>query len=193
MKQDNNRSFFRIDTMIPCGYRILTAEEANRKEPADIQDTQYIEEHFLNDLHKLDEQIKESIVKFSERSNVLGKTLAALDSKLNFIIQTIDTKSLSKSIPLRMVNISASGIMFNVEEKIDINSKVEILLQLPEEDAFIISCDVANIKPQTDGSSSVALKYKGISEENTRKIIFFIQTKELEVANNKHRNTGVDE
>ncbi len=182
MKSKNDRSFFRINAMIPCGYRILSAEEFQNKESSSTLDPSYIEKYFLEDFNKLDEQIKEIVVQIGQKSDLLAKALAALNGKINFILQTVDVKQLSHSIPLKMVNLSAGGIQFKIDENINNNQKIEVLLQLStDKEPLLIMCDIVKVLEEEDGFLT-SLKYRSISEEDRRKLIYFIQNKEIEYA-----------
>jgi len=185
MSAKNNRSFFRINAMIPCGYRVLSAEDAKKRKSANSLDAGYIEEYFLENFHELDEQIKDIVVQIGQKSDILAKALTALNSKINFVMQTVDVKQLTQTIPLRMVNLSAGGIQFEINERLDTSSKVEVLLQLSAEDEpIMILCDIIKTLPKTDGMTLTSLKYNVITEEVRRKLIYFIQSKEIELATN---------
>ncbi len=186
MGSANNRSFFRINTMIPCGYRVLTEEEYLNKNKSTTVDAGYIEEYFLEGFNELDNQIKDVVVQIGQKSDLLAKALTALNSKINFLLQTVDVKQLSRTIPLRMVNLSAGGMQFKIDEKVNSSHKIEILLQLSsEEDPILTVCNIVSSTIEKDGSTLVSLKYNGLSEEDRRKLIYFIQEKEIEFASKK--------
>jgi c-di-GMP-binding flagellar brake protein YcgR len=183
MGTKNNRSFFRINAMVQCGYRVLTTEEAlNKKYPSAI-DANYIEEYFLEDFNQLDQQIKAIVIEIGQKSHLLAKALSNLNSKINFMAQTVDVKQLSNILPTKMVNLSAGGIQLKIEGKIDLTNKVEILLQLSTDEPPIITlCDIVNLSKKQDGSTLTSLKYGSISEDDRRKLIYFVQNKEIEFA-----------
>ncbi len=184
MSISNNRSFFRIDAMIPCGYRIMT-EAASLENPLPVSlDSNYIEEYFLEDFNELEEQIKEITAIISKKSDLVAKALNALNSKINFLVQTVDKKQLTQTIPVRMVNLSAGGLAFKVDQKIDTSYKVDILIQpTQDEEPVLARCDIVKVIPEADGSNTIALEYQSISEDNRRKLVYFIQSKEIEYAN----------
>ncbi|MBD3821015.1 MAG: PilZ domain-containing protein, partial [Thiotrichales bacterium] len=109
MSTQNNRSFFRIDVMLPCSYHVISEEESIENPLPTSPDASYIEKYFLQDLQGLDEQITDIIEQINQKSNLLARALTAMNSKINFVLQTIDQKQLSRTIPQRMVNISAGG------------------------------------------------------------------------------------
>lgn len=186
MSSSNNRSFFRIDVMLPCSYRVLSEEESIEKPLPSPPDANYIEQYFLEDLHQLDEQITEIITQISQKSTLLSKALTAMNSKINFFMQTIDQKQLTRTIPQRMVNISAGGLAFKVEEPIQKSDKVDILIQpLPDESPVLVRCNIVKIIPEQENVSTVALEFQSMSEDDRRKLVYFIQSKEIEFA---HQN-----
>lgn len=184
MKTKNNRSFFRIDAMIPCGYKMMTKKQSEKNPIPTSLDSSYIEEYFLEGFHELDEQIKEITVQISQKSHLLSQALTALNSKINFLMQTVDYKQLARTIPVRMVNLSAGGLAFKINEHVDLSCKVDILIQpIPDQDPILARCNIVKIVSETDGSTTISLEYQDLSEDDRRKLVYFIQSKEIEYAN----------
>jgi len=186
MDSKNSRSFFRIDVMLPCSYRIISSEVA-QKNPLPLQaDSSYIEKYFMENLNELDEQIHTVISQIGQKSTLLATALTALNSKLNFLLQTVDKKQLVHAIPQQMVNISAGGVAIKVQEPVTENDKVDLLIQpLEEEPPILVRCNIVKIIPDKDiaTASTVALEYEYLSEDDRRKLVYFIQSKEIEMAN----------
>lgn len=184
MSQNNHRSFFRIDVMLPCSYHIITEAESIEAPVPTSPDSSYIEKYFLQDLQGLDEQITEIIEQINGKSALLAKALTMMNNKINFVMQTIDHKQLSRTIPHRMVNISAGGLAFKVDEEVTKNHKIDVLIQpLPEESPILTRCNIVKVIPENDGTSTVALEFQGLNEDDRRKLVYFIQMKEIEFAN----------
>lgn len=184
------RLFFRIDAMLPCSYRVVSKEDAEQHPLPSNPDASYIEKYFMDNLGELDEQINELISQINTKSTVLATVLKAINSKVNFFIQTMDESQLTHSIPQRMVNISAGGISFDVHEHVELEDKIDLLLKpLKDEAPILIRCNVVKLIPK--GSSNiVALEFQNISEDERRKIVYFIQTKEIEIANKKREEAA---
>lgn len=184
------RSFFRIDVMLPCSYRVLSQEEAQSKPLPSNPDASYIEKYFMDNLSELDEQISQLIGQISSRSSVLASVLTAMNSKINFLLQTIDEDQLTHSIPQRMVNISAGGIAIEMHDPVGTSNKVDLLLKpLRDESPILVRCKVVKIIPK-DNINLVALEFEDITEDDRRKIVYFIQTKEIEMANKRRAEEG---
>ena len=181
----DQRSFYRIDVMMPCSYRILSKIEAENTPLPFTPDAKYIEEYFMQNLAQLDDQINEVISHINQKSTLLATALTAMNSKINFILSTIDNKQLTRAIPQRLVNLSGGGIAINIEEKINPTDKLDLLIKpLPNEDPILVRCNIVKITPSNEPSSGaiVALSYENLSEEDRRKLVYFIQAKEIELA-----------
>ncbi|BBP43058.1 PilZ domain-containing protein [Thiosulfativibrio zosterae] len=181
----DQRSFFRLDVTLPCSYRVISAEEAQAHPLPSSPDTSYIEKYFLENLGQLDEQINDIINQIGSKSLLMATALTAINSKINFILQTVDQKQLTKAIPQRMVNLSASGLAFDVEETVTINDKIDLLIQpLKDESPILVRCNIVKVMPGKScaNCSMVALEYAKLSEDDRRKLVYFIQSKEIEMA-----------
>ncbi len=188
MRRDK-RSYYRIDVIMPCSYRVLTNEEAEKTPLPDNPDSKYIEEYFMTNLAELDSQINEVISQINLKSSLLASALTAMNSKINFLLQTIDEKQLSRAIPQRLVNLSGGGIAIDIEEPVTITDKIDLLIKpLPEESPILVRCDIVSIKPLPEEDSegyTVALFYQALSEDDRRKLVYFVQSKEIEYAQKK--------
>jgi len=190
MRRDK-RSYYRIDVIMPCSYRILSLKEAEETVLPSSPDSKYIEEYFMTNLAQLDEQITEVISHINQKSSLLASAMTAMNSKINFLLQTIDEKQLSRAIPQRLVNLSGGGIAIDVEEEVSPTDKVDLLIKpLPDEAPILVRCDIVSIKPLTDDSegSTIALSYQALSEDDRRKLVYFIQSKEIEYAQKKRNS-----
>lgn len=184
----DQRSYYRIDVIMPCSYRILSLEQAIETVLPSTPDSKYIEEYFMENLTQLDAQINEVISHINQKSSLLASALTAMNSKINFLLQTIDEKQLSRAIPQRLVNLSGGGIAIDVEENVKLTDKVDLLIKpLQNESPILVRCDVISVTPLADGSegSTIALSYQSLSEDDRRKLVYFIQAKEIEFAQKK--------
>jgi len=180
---NEQRNFFRLDVMLPCSYRILTAEEARYSELPTDPDSGFIERYFMDNLVKLDDHINELIGQIGTKSTLISTVLTALNNKINFMLQTIDEDQLTHNIPQRMVNLSAGGLSFTISEKIDESCFVDVLLRpLKNEHTILARCKVVKIIPTGD-TKKAALEFVSLTEEDRRILVYFIQTKEVELVN----------
>jgi len=189
MKKDQ-RLFYRIDAIMPCSYRILDQSDLDSVTLPENPDSKYIEDHFMKNLTQLDEQISEVISQINVKSSLLASALDAMNSKINFMLQTIDADQLTRAIPQRLVNLSAGGISFVVNEAVEFEDKIDLLIHpILNEKPILIRCDIVNVTPlsKEEESYRVSLKYQNLPEDDRRKLVYFIQTKEIELAQ-KERN-----
>jgi hypothetical protein len=195
MKNDQ-RSFFRIDVMLPCSYRIVPQDAVEQTPLPSSPDSKYIEEYFMQNLAELDTQINEVIAQINVKSSLLAAALTAMNSKINFMMQTIDANQLSRAIPQRLVNLSGGGISFTINEMINPTDKIDLLFKPLEDEApVLVRCDLVNITPIVDEENTyrVSLSYTHLSEEDRRKVLFFIQSKEIEYAQiERKKNQDID-
>lgn len=179
----NNRSFFRIDVMMPCSYRILSYQEASETTLPEHPNATYIEKHFMHDLVTLDQHLHDIIGKIGEKSELVSQAMTLLNNKIDFFIQTLDEKQLAKSIPQRMVNISGGGVAIKVHRVPNKEDKVDLLIKpLVDEDPILIRCNIIKITPDENGHATVALEFHHLGAENRRKLLYFVQSKEIEFA-----------
>lgn len=189
MRRDK-RSYYRIDVIMPCSYRILSAEEAEETQLPSTPDSKYIEDYFMTNLTQLDEHINEVVSQINQKSTVLASALTAMNSKINFLLQTIDEKQLSRAIPQRLVNLSGGGIAIDVEEDVTVEDKIDLLIKpLPDEAPILVRCDIVSVKPlaNKEEGATIALSYQSLSEDDRRKLVYFIQSKEIEFAQKKRK------
>ena len=177
----DQRTFYRIDVQMPCSYRVLSQQEAEETALPLNPDAKYIEEYFMSNLAQLDEHINEIISHINEKSSLLAMALTAINSKINFVLETIDDTQLTRAIPTRNVNLSGGGIAIDVEESVTKSDKIDLLFKPLENEAPILArCDIIKITPLELGNN-LALSFQNLSEEDRRKVIFFIQSKEIEM------------
>lgn len=180
----NTRAFFRIDVMMPCTFRRLSIEEAIENPLPTHPDASFLENYFMSGIRDMNSNVQELITQIGAKSAILAEALNALNGKIDFLMQTVDEKSLAKAIPQMMVNLSAGGLAIKMDGDIKESDKVDLLIQpLEEEDPILVRCNIVKLIPESDGKTTVALEYQSISEDDRRKLVYFIQAKEIEFAN----------
>jgi hypothetical protein len=185
-KLQNKRSYYRLNTMLPLSYRIVSAEEAAQNPLPTDPDTRFIENYFLSNLKQLDEQLQQAIDVISKKSDLLASALHALNTKVNLALQTLDKTQLTHMLPLVRVNLSGGGLAFEVNEQVGLTDKVDILMQpLPHEPPILVRSRIVNIQPLPEkgpNAHRIAVEFENLTEEGRRRLIYFIQKKELEQA-----------
>lgn len=187
MSQDKaqNRAYYRIDVLLPMSYRVLSAEEARNPLPA-TADSLFIEQYFMTELSEIDQRIEHAIALISEKSTIMAGALRAINDKLNFLAHTMDENAIKHAIPTIPVNLSAGGMSFDVAQKIEHGAIIDLLLVLDTRaNPLLLRSEVVKIIPQPDGQNMVAVQFHHVSEEARRQLVFFIQSKEIELAREK--------
>lgn len=188
MTQDNNvqkRAYYRMDVIIPMAYRVLTEEEAMVPLPA-TADTMFIESYFSTELNEINARIENTITKIAEKSSIMAAALRAINDKLDVIAHSLGEDAIKHVMPTIPVNISAGGLSFNSSQNMAADAMVDLLLVLNNrEDPILVRSQVVKLIPYPDGTSMAALEFKNLTEEARRQIVYFIQTKEIELAREK--------
>lgn len=185
------RSYFRIDVMMRCSYRVIPAAEVDKNPLPEDTSGGYIEQYMMEDLIKLDKHINDAIVQINERSSLLANAINSINTKLNFLMETLDSSQMLKAIPQRPVNLSGNGIALDIDQDIDLDDKVDLLMQPLENQApILVRASVVNVQPKEYGTMNrIALTYDSLREEDRRKLIYFIQSKEIELAQTAKSST----
>lgn len=177
----SQRRFFRLDVTIPCGYHVLTQQEANIKILPSVPDSKFIEEHFLPSFTKIDEEITKTVELIGQKSRLLADLFQMLNKKIDLLHDQIQFSDLANTLPNRDVNLSGNGIMLAIKGHITKEHKVDIIFKTsPTAEPILLRCTVVNIV--RDGSEQkVALTFDRISEKQQREVVYFLQNKEIEL------------
>jgi c-di-GMP-binding flagellar brake protein YcgR len=179
------RAYYRMDTMLPFSYRVLTDEEASHPLPA-TADAAFIERYFPSALSEIETRVQETIETIREKSSLMAEALAALNDKLNFIMHGLGEEAIKHTLPTVPVNISAGGLSFSVNSTITNNSIIDLLLFLNiQSEPLLLRSHVVKVIPHPDATFTVAVEFINLTEEMRRQLVYFIQTKELELARHK--------
>lgn len=182
----NKRSYYRLNTMLPLSWRRLSAEEAQQQPLPSDPDAQFIESHFLANLQQIDQQLQQAIETIGQKSDLLASALHALNSKVNLALQAVDKRQLAHMMPLVRVNLSAGGLAFDLPFRPEDTDRIDILMQpLPDDAPILVRSHIVNIRPQPEKGPNVhrvAVEFENITEDARRKLIYFLQRKELEQA-----------
>jgi c-di-GMP-binding flagellar brake protein YcgR len=112
-----------------------------------------------------------------------------MNEKLNFLTHTLGDNAIKYVIPTVPVNISAGGLSFDTAQRIEHGSVVDLLLVLNKQDGpIMLRSQVVKIIPHPDGTQMIALEFQHMGEEARRQLVYFIQTKEIELAREKRGN-----
>lgn len=182
------RAYYRMDTMLPFSYRVLSDEESHQPLPA-TADAAFIERYFPSALSEIEARVQESIHTIRDKSALMAEALTALNDKLNFIMHGLGEEAIKHTLPTLPVNISAGGLSFSTNNSIADKSIIDLLLFLNiQAEPLLLRSQVVKVIPHPDATFTVAVEFTNLTEEMRRQLVYFIQTKELELARHKRVN-----
>lgn len=179
------RAYYRMDTMLPLSYRVLSDEEASQPLPA-TADAAFIERYFPSALSEIEARVQESINTIRDKSALMADALSALNEKLNFIMHGLGEEAIKHTLPTVPVNISAGGLSFSVNHPIADKTMIDLLLFLNiQAEPLLLRSQVVKVIAHPDATFTAAVEFTQLTEEMRRQLVYFIQTKELELARHK--------
>lgn len=123
----------------------------------------------------------------------LWKLLTDINTKLSLILEKLqfDEEGFIKA-EVRHVNVSASGIKFRVDEKVDIGDTVEIKMLLPTcpPTGIITYGSVVRSKDLGNGQYEVALHFTDIEDEVRDEIIQYTLKRQRELIRRQRQQRG---
>lgn len=175
-----NRNFFRINVKIPFCYQILSAQEAEAIAAPTESDASFIENSAIKTLKALEDEANEIIELIGQKSSLMAKALAVINKRVSY---AIDSMPKSNNAPVTMVNISAGGMAFDVNEAPSENDKVDVFIQpSPDIKPIVTRCKIVKILPPKFGSQghSLALEFESIVEADRSRLTDWVNRKQLE-------------
>lgn len=149
MTDADRRQFFRINDRVGVAYRVLSDEESL----SEIEHSRRLvaPERQLADYNKTIHQL---LGQLKIKQPVMAELLTAMDNKINFVIDqlALESQLLEKMAhEMKSVNISASGLAFNVDEPVDTGKLVELELLLQPENLHLnLHGEVVDSLPRED-------------------------------------------
>lgn len=176
---ERSRQYFRVDDAFPVNIKKVKDIPAKRSRvflgyPAEREDIE---------IEAPDETI----------SPKLWKLLTDINSKLSLILEKLqfDEEGFVKA-EVRHVNVSASGIRFRLDEKVDPGDTVEIKMLLPTcpPTGIITYGTVVRVKELEDGQYEVALHFTDIEDEVRDEIIQYTLKRQRELIKRQRQLRG---
>ena len=186
MSTEDNRQFVRMDVQIPFLYRIVRKEEADQIKCPSFPDYSYFTDYIAGELKHLDEVISRKVSALNEEFPQIAEVFRLLEQKVEINRERIDSIIQNEEVPLRWINLSATGIGFFANVDLSTTDKVDILYRLDATTPIVIlRCDVVKIVSTGGTRNRVSLQFQKISEKNKRDIVMFLQEKQIEKARRK--------
>ena len=190
MTEEDKREFVRMDVQIPFLYRILSAEDAQKINCPSFPDYTYFTDYIAGELAALDQSISKAVDKVKEQYPEIAETLRLMEQKVEINRERIDAVYQNEEVPLRWVNLSASGVGITANVSAKKTDKVDILYRLDNTTPIVLlRCEVIDVTHVGCTRNKLSLKFDRISEKNMRDIVLFLQEKQIEKA---RRKKGID-
>lgn len=180
-----SRQFFRINVKIPFCYQILSAQEAEKIPAPTDSDARFIQNSAIKTLKALEYEANEIIELIGQKSSLMAKALSVINKRVSY---AIDSMPKSNDAPVTMVNISAGGMAFDVNEAPGENDKVDVFIQpSPDIKPIVTRCNIVKILSPKFGSQghSLALEFETILEADRSRLTDWVNRKQLEDAAQK--------
>lgn len=183
-----NRSAFRIDDNILLSLRLIPDDQIKnilKKYPENNAELQ-----LLNNFSDSSKALTDQFALLRRRYPEVAKYLKILDDKINTLARRqFSDCSMIPDLNWHEVNISASGIRFKYEKKINLGSYLELRLQLSQISNFILAygkisrCDLDDeIKDQF----TIGVEFTHMNLEDREAIHTHVRGKEIKLIREKN-------
>ncbi len=182
---DERREYFRIEDEIALDYRPVDASEVDGL-------VERIRSHMVDrftassSFAATSRQMGHAIHKVQHDSPELARCLQAIDNKLNMIAQLFVSEEMHiHDHPSREVTLSAGGLAFRSQQKIDLDSLLELRMVLfPSLVGILTISRVIKCERMQDSNSEfpwlIAVEYEHLRESDRELLVRHIMAKETE-------------
>jgi hypothetical protein len=186
MNTEDNREFVRMDVQIPFLYRVLSQEQASQINCPNFPDYSYFKDYIASELEDLDKILSHKVSELNKEYPQIAEVFRLLEQKVEVNRERLDAIIQNEEVPLRWINLSATGIGFFANVDLSTSDKVDILYRLDATMPIVIlRCDVVKVVSTGGTRNRVSLQFQKISEKNKRDIVMFLQEKQIEKARRK--------
>ncbi len=175
-----NRSYFRVDDYFPVISRKIGDE-------AECAQSKIFSGYGI--------EIEDEAFSDETVNPRLWKMLVAINSKLQMILDRLQLESEGlTNVKNRPVNLSASGIRFTMDEKVEIGDMLEIKMLLPKypPTGILAYGKVVKVKDREDGSHEVSLHFRNMDDEVRDEIIQYALKRQREIIKKERGQHGND-
>ena len=182
---EERREYFRIDDEVALDYRLISPGEAEllrEKIKSRVVDRFTVASSFT----ATSRQMTHVIHKVQNQSPELARCLQAIDQKLNMIAQLFVSEEMDlHEQSTREVNLSAGGISFRSQQKIRIDSLLELRMVLfPSLVGILTVSRVIQCERVNDGNLKfpwqIAVVYEHLRETDRELLVRHIMSKETQ-------------
>lgn len=172
-KEQERREYFRIDDVVFLTFNIIPIEEFNDG-PATLENIENNAFSMSADFASLNNGIHPLLNNIKQMHPDIGEYLDFLNQKIDslnhlWLVKETDFSE-EATIP---ANLSASGISFHTDEKIEKDQHVKIeLILLPEKIGLLVFGTVVDVKEEKETvNRRISVKYEHIRQEDQELLI----------------------
>lgn len=183
-----NRKAFRVDDNIQLSLRLIPddqIQEILKKYPENNAELQ-----LLNNFSDSSKALTDQFALVRRRHPEIAKYLKILDDKINTLARRQFSEcSMIPDLNWREVNISASGLRFNYDKQLNIDSFLELRLQLSQISNFILAygkivrCEADS---EVEDVFTIGVEFTEISLEDREAIHTHVRGKEIRLIREKN-------
>lgn len=183
-----NRAAYRIDDNILLSLRVIPddkVEDVIKRFPE-----VYAELQLLNQFTDTSNALTDQFALVRRRYPEVAKYLELLDQKINTLSRRqFAVCSVIPDLRWYEVNLSAGGLRFSHEEKIEVGSFLEMRLQMSPVSSYILAygkvvrCEVSE---ESDKKYIIAAEYSHMDPEDREAIHTHVRGKEMKLIRKKH-------
>lgn len=183
-----NRSAFRIDDNVLLSLRIIPAEQVQdilKKYPEYNAELQ-----LLNNFSDSSKVLDDQFALLRRRYPEVAKYLKILDDKINTLASMqFSACSMVPNLNWHEVNISASGLRFSYDKQLNLDSYLELRLQLSQISNYILAygkivrCAKSD---EVEGQFTIGVEFTHINVEDREAIHKHVRGKEIKLIREKN-------
>ena len=194
-KQINKgRRAFRIDDNVLLSISIIPDDQL--KDTLKRFPEKLAELEALNNFSDSTKVLTDQFILVRRRYPEVAKYLKILDDKINTLARRqFTTCSTYPDLSWHEVNISANGIRFNHEKELNVNTYLELRLQLSQVSKYILAYGKVVRCEQSDKDSndySIAVEFTHINVEDRESIHIHVRGKEIRLIREKNLMEDMD-
>ncbi len=177
---DERRRFFRIEDIVGLKSQVIEKQQLEQRL-----------ESFWNDQHQFSlrnefnyklEQHQADLQQIKNKMPELGRYLSVLQEQLDLLTDKILSNDDSYITRETQVNISAQGISFRSDIKVNIDDIIELnLLLLPSQQKILVLAKVIDCQPdqEASGGYTISLDFEHIHEADRELLVKHVHGKQL--------------
>lgn len=185
MSMDNQRRSFRIDVEVGFQIEVVTEDEM-RSGIADLKTRPDWDATLLNGLNEIDVHIMAAIEDLRATAPRAANLIDLLNKKVDMLRAGQALGERVQELPLRQVNLSATGLAFEEQEPMAVGAPLHGMLTLPSIGwTMEIYARVVSVRLVENGMHKVCLDYEFIRNEDTEQLIRFNLQQQQQLLNEK--------